>query len=211
MISGEIRVDSKNKWVTVQDILERRKQKRVPLSTAEPVGSVQMCSTSVGRLPVFCEHQSTVSLVRLISLLDQTCQKRRAFRRFSVSTCFYCGCQSTGMSWSRVCSVESCSCSANDPPTHPHPPPPPPWKHREQNKPDTYPRRPGNAEVLHDFFKRRGLLCLLLVVQGDLLAEFSRIVWSRHLPFFSKTDLSLFFAPDVRGVASSPRDGSWEW
>lgn len=47
-----------------------------------------------------------------------------------------------------------------------------------------YPRCPGNAEVFHHFFKRRRLLCLLLGMQSDFLAEFPRIVRSRHVSLF---------------------------
>lgn len=47
-----------------------------------------------------------------------------------------------------------------------------------------YPRCPRNAQVLHHFFKRRCLLCLLLVMQSDFLAEFPRIVRSRHVSLF---------------------------
>lgn len=39
-----------------------------------------------------------------------------------------------------------------------------------------YPRRPGDAQVLHHLLEGRRLLGLLLVMQSDLLAEFPWIV-----------------------------------
>lgn len=78
---------------------------------------------------------------------------------------------------------------------------------RRQAKLGTYPRGSSDAQVFHDLLERRRLLRLLLVVQRNLLAEFSRIVWGRHLPFFSKTDLC---ARRARGaVVSSPSGGFW--
>ena len=74
------------------------------------------------------------------------------------------------------------------PPRAPHPvhapdtrplPPSPAQRGRRGQPP--YPRGPRQAQVLHDLLESRRLLRLLLVVQSDLLAEFPRIVRSRHL------------------------------
>lgn len=56
-------------------------------------------------------------------------------------------------------------------------------KEKQQHKKggSRYPGRPGDAQVLHHLLERRRLLRLLLVVQGDFLAEFPRIVRSRHV------------------------------
>lgn len=54
-----------------------------------------------------------------------------------------------------------------------------------------YPGRPGDAQVLHHLLERRRLLRLLLVVQGDFLAEFPRIVRSRHVSLLCSVFFSL--------------------
>ncbi len=73
----------------------------------------------------------------------------------------------------------------------------------------TYPRCSRDAQVFHDLLKRRRLLRLLLVVQGDFLAEFSRIVWGRHLPFFSKTQSVAWDALRAAAAKASSREELW--
>lgn len=73
----------------------------------------------------------------------------------------------------------------------------------------TYPRCSRDAQVFHDLLKRRRLLRLLLVVQGDFLAEFSRIVWGRHLPFFSKTQRVAWDALCAAAAEASSGEELW--
>lgn len=81
-------------------------------------------------------------------------------------------------------------------------PPPPPCAR------SSYPRGPADIQVLHHFLEGRRLLRLLLGVQRDLLAEFSRIVRGRHLSPLLLKGMSRYAARAGLTVTSS-RTLSW--